>query len=159
LFKQVKKAWQLNTRDDGKLLGWAAWVHEIGLSIAHAQYHHHGAYLLTHSDLPGFSREEQLMLAVLVRLHRRKFAGEELDSLGEQDRPRARKLGVLLRLAVLLNRSRSYAALPPIEAHGGDDRLELHFPPGWLAEHPLTQTDLETERDLLQAAEFELTFS
>src|SRR5690606_41601026 len=36
---------------------WGALIHEIGLSIAHAQYHRHGDYLVTYSDLAGFSRQ------------------------------------------------------------------------------------------------------
>ena len=31
-------------------------VCEIGLDISHTQYHMHGAYLIDHSDLMGFSK-------------------------------------------------------------------------------------------------------
>jgi exopolyphosphatase/guanosine-5'-triphosphate,3'-diphosphate pyrophosphatase len=159
LFRQVRKAWGLDPRADGTLLKWAAEVHEIGLSIAHAQYHRHAAYLLANSDLPGFSRQEQFNLAMLVRLHRRRLALEELLQLAEQDRSRILRLCVLLRIAVVLNRSRSLAALPEIAAAADDSLLKLEFTEGWLAERPLTQTDLETEREFLQAAKFELRFA
>jgi exopolyphosphatase/guanosine-5'-triphosphate,3'-diphosphate pyrophosphatase len=158
LFRQVRKTWNLDSRADGMLLKWAAEVHEIGLSIAHAQYHRHAAYLLANSDLPGFSREEQFSLAMLVRLHRRRLALEELQQLSDPDRPRIFRLCVLLRLAVLLNRSRS-AALPEIGAAAADTALDLAFPQGWLDDHPLTQTDLESEREFLAAAKFELKFA
>jgi exopolyphosphatase/guanosine-5'-triphosphate,3'-diphosphate pyrophosphatase len=158
LFRQVRKAWTLDSRADGMLLKWAADAHEIGLSIAHAQYHRHAAYLLANSDLPGFSREEQFSLAMLVRLHRRRLALEELQQLSDPDRPRIFRLCVLLRLAVLLNRSRS-AALPEIGAAAADATLDLAFPQGWLDDHPLTQTDLESEREFLAAAKFELKFA
>jgi exopolyphosphatase/guanosine-5'-triphosphate,3'-diphosphate pyrophosphatase len=158
LFRQVRKAWTLDSRADGMLLKWAADAHEIGLSIAHAQYHRHAAYLLANSDLPGFSREEQFSLAMLVRLHRRRLALEELQQLSDPDRPRIFRLCVLLRLAVLLNRSRS-AALPEIGAAAADTALDLAFPQGWLDDHPLTQTDLESEREFLAAAKFELKFA
>jgi exopolyphosphatase/guanosine-5'-triphosphate,3'-diphosphate pyrophosphatase len=159
LFRQVRKSWNLDARADGMLLKWAAEVHEIGLSIAHAQYHRHAAYVLANSDLPGFSREEQFNLAMLVRLHRRRVALEELLQLSDQDRPRIFRLCVLLRLAVLLNRSRTLAALPEITATAEEALLELAFPQAWLDEHPLTQTDLETEREFLSAAKFELKFA
>ena len=42
---------------------WAARLHEIGLDVAHSGYHRHGAYLLENADMPGFAREEQLLLA------------------------------------------------------------------------------------------------
>ena len=41
-------------------------LHEIGLSIAYTGYHKHGAYIVEHSDMPGFSREDQELLAALI---------------------------------------------------------------------------------------------
>ena len=70
LFDQVAESWKLNA-DDRRLLAWAARIHEIGLAIAHSQYHQHGAYLVEHSDIAGFSRSEQQFLAALVRNQRR----------------------------------------------------------------------------------------
>src|SRR6185295_18298731 len=48
---------------DRLLLDWAARLAEIGLSVAHAQYHKHSAYILSNADMPGFSRMEQQRLA------------------------------------------------------------------------------------------------
>ena len=158
LFAQARPAWSLDKRPDQKLLDWAAQVHEIGLSIAHAQYHHHGAYVLANSDMPGFSREEQLNLAMLVRLHRRKFAADELLQLAEDSRAHVARLCVLLRVAVVLNRSRSATDVPEIGARAADNELTLQFPEGWIGEHPLTQTDLDAERELLDAAGFSLKY-
>ena len=81
LFQQARKSWGLDQRVDLRLLEWGAQLHEIGLSIAHTQYHRHGAYLLSNADLAGFSRPEQYNLAMLVRAHRRKFPLQELESL------------------------------------------------------------------------------
>ena len=36
------------------LLDWAARLAEAGLSVAHAQYHKHSAYILSNADMPGF---------------------------------------------------------------------------------------------------------
>ena len=156
LFKQAQETWNLDPRVDGKLLAWAAQVHEVGLTIAHAQYHHHGAYLLSHADMAGFSRQEQGMLAAMVRLHRRKFAPEELHQVAEDERPRAMQLCVLLRLAVVLCRGRSNAKLPKIRMAVQEKNIELTFPDKWLADNPLTLADLESERDMLTAAGFAL---
>ena len=38
---------------DRLLLDWAARLAEIGLSVAHAQYHKHSAYILSNADMPG----------------------------------------------------------------------------------------------------------
>ena len=52
------------------LLSWAARLHEVGISIAHAGYHKHSAYILAHADMPGFSKHDQARLSLLVRAHR-----------------------------------------------------------------------------------------
>lgn len=158
LFKHVHEAWGLDPRSDRKLLEWAGLIHEIGLAVAHAQYHHHGGYLLTHSDMAGFSRQEQRHLAVLVRLHRRKFDEVELAGMGDEERERLLRLCVLLRLAVLLNRSRSSATPPAIGASAEKNRITLQFSSRFLADHPLTAVDLESEQDMLKAAGMELVF-
>ena len=149
-------AWSLDPEDCGQWLRWAAWLHEIGLDISHSQYHKHGEYILRHSDMAGFSRQEQLLLAFLVRAHRRKFPGMVLAELPENDRDTAARLVVLLRLAVLLHRGRGGQRPPEVGFGAAGQNIELRFPAGWLDEHPLTQADLEAEARLLKSAGFGL---
>src|SRR5438270_12070879 len=59
---------------DRLMLDWAARLAEIGLSIEHAQYHKHSAYVLSNADMPGFSRMEQARLARIVLAHRGKLS-------------------------------------------------------------------------------------
>src|SRR3546814_13734627 len=75
---QAAMAWQRGP-DERLMLGWAARLHEVGLVIAHSQYHVHGAYVLENSDIAGFSRQEQQYLGALVRTHRRKIPGNAFD--------------------------------------------------------------------------------
>ena len=159
LFRQVQEDWDLDARTDLRLLEWGAQLHEIGLSIAHTQYHRHGAYLLSNADLAGFSRPEQYNLAMLVRAHRRKFPLQELESLAQEDRVRITHLCVLLRLAVVLNRSRAYTPPARLELEVKDAILCLRLPQDWQADHPLTVADLETERDYLKVAGIDLQIS
>jgi exopolyphosphatase/guanosine-5'-triphosphate,3'-diphosphate pyrophosphatase len=158
LFQQLARDWQLDIQEDLKTLKWGGLIHEIGLSIAHAQYHRHGAYLLANSDLAGFSREEQGKLAFLVRCHRRKLPVIEIQQLPEDNRDRLIRLCILLRLAVLLNRSRSYASSPNIRATVKKSTIQLLFPQEWLEEHPLTKTDLEQEADYLKPVGYKLNY-
>ncbi len=65
-------------------------------------------------------------------------------------------LDLARRLAVLLHRGRSPGALPDIDLHARARTLEVAFPKGWLAEHPLTAADLEQESEYLQASGFRL---
>ncbi|MCS4503720.1 Exopolyphosphatase [wastewater metagenome] len=157
LLCDVAAEWALEDAAAARMLAWAAWLHEVGLDISHSQYHKHGAYILHYSDMPGFSREEQVKLAALVRVHRRKFAASAFRDLHGERARRARGLAVLLRLAVLLHRGRGAAALPAVRlAAEGADRLRLTFPEGWLDDYPLAAADLAAEQDYLASAGVEL---
>ncbi len=158
LFHQVKNDWELDEKADLKLLVWGAFIHEIGLSVAHNQYHRHGAYLTANSDLAGFSRQDQAKLAMLVRSHRRKFPLEEFSQINNAQKVSVTRLCVLLRLAVVVHRSRSTRDLPMIRISVNKNRINLDFPSDWFDDHPLTQVDLSTEQGFLDAADFNLIF-
>ncbi len=153
LLPQVLDEWSLPERRSFELCSWAARLHEIGLDIAHSQYHKHGAYILENSDMPGFSRQEQRLLAALVRAHRRKFPTGEIKALPANARL-VEHLAVLLRLAVLLHRSRTDVSGVTVTA--AKRSLDVHFPAGWLESHPLTVADLQEESEYLAGADFAL---
>ena len=157
-FDQVAKSWDLKDGVWRELLSWAAKVHEVGLDIAHYHYHKHGAYLIEHSDLAGFSREDQQMLALLVRGHRRNIPKDKFAEFGE-DGIKLIRLCVLLRFAILFYhiRGNQEASQVKLRAHG--DHLEVMFPEGWLAQNPLTQADFEQEAQWLTRVGIVLTVS
>lgn len=156
LLETVASSWKLEEEEHFLRLEWAALLHEVGLALSHSQYHKHGAYLLAYSDMPGFSCQEQQILAFLVRGHRRKLPLAELNLFPADFRQSALRLCLLLRLAVLLNRNRSPAALPHITLKVDEDSLKLGFPEEWLAQHPLTETDLAQEVAYVKAADYRL---
>ncbi|TCV94623.1 exopolyphosphatase/guanosine-5'-triphosphate,3'-diphosphate pyrophosphatase [Luteibacter rhizovicinus] len=147
-FDQVAKAWKLDD-DAREWLSWAARVHELGLAIAHSQHQRHGAYILRHADLAGFSRQEQQLLAAIVECHRRKPEKSVLASLPVRYRMLAKHITALLRLGVLFRRARRAEALPRIRVAATRQRLRLSMPADWLDQHPLTEADLEQEREPL----------
>lgn len=149
---QVAPAWELAGETPRRLLGWAARLHEVGLDIAHAQHHLHAAYLLEHADMAGFSSGEQLVLAALVGNHRRRLRLELLQRVSPAWRARCLRMAVLLRLAVLLHRSRSPVPLPAISLEASAKTLRVRLPRGWLEAHPLTAADLEQEAGHLKSA-------
>ncbi len=159
IFRQVAEAWALQGEAREQLLIWAARLHEIGLAIAHSGYHKHGAYLLANSDMPGFSNNEQQLLAVLVRAHRRKLSESLFSELPTAQRQCLRRLTILLRMAVLLHRSHSAGELPEIGFSARGKTLRLRFPRGWLAEHPLTEADLAQEALHLKSVGYTLKFA
>lgn len=156
-FLQVARAWELDDTH-GQALSWAARLHEAGLTIAHTKYHRHGAYLVANSDLPGFSREEQSLLAALIRSHRRRFPLEVFDELPKRERRTARRLAVVLRLSVLLHRGRTDSEMPAVKLTAAGRSLTLRFPRGWLSKNPLTNADLEREAEYLESAKYRLVF-
>lgn len=158
LLEQVAGSWRLDRQEGELFLRWAARIHEIGLSIAHSGFHKHGAYLLRYSDLPGFSLQDQRRLGLLVRGQRRRLRKELFAPLQPKSEARqALRLCVLLRLAILINRSRSPRDLPPIDLAAKGRKLALALPAEYLGEHPLTEADLGHEIQHLAAAGYQLT--
>ena len=132
---------------DRLMLEWAARVAEIGLSIAHAQYHKHSAYVLSNADMPGFSRMEQQRLARIVLAHRGKLA--KLEEAGPEG---ADWVAVFaLRLASAVLRRRADVAIPLVRVTGDAGGFELGLPQAWLGENPLTAEALESEADQWRA--------
>jgi exopolyphosphatase / guanosine-5'-triphosphate,3'-diphosphate pyrophosphatase len=123
------------------LLDWAARLAEIGLSIAHAEYHKHSAYVIANADMPGFSRMEQQRLARLVLAHRGKLSKIEDLAFDATDW----KLVFALRLAALLLRSRTDARPPVVKVSADTAGFSVAFPQRWLEENPLSANALEAE--------------
>lgn len=158
LLDQVADACALTNPEDRQVLGWAAQLHELGLAIAHSGHHKHAAYVLANADLPGFSRQDQAVLAVLVRAHRRKISDSLFAGFNEPDRVSVLRLSILLRLAVLLHRGRNprQRELPRLSVDTEQRSLHLTFADGQLEERPLTWAELVREADYLAAVNVKL---
>lgn len=133
------------------LLGWAADLHETGLSVAHSQYQQHSGYLVEHSDMTGFTRQEQMFLATMVRYHRRAIPGEYTDLLPTRLHEPLRMMLVCLRFACILCRGRDDNSLPRFRLSGSDNRITASFDEEWLQANPLTLFDLRLESKALEA--------
>ncbi|MDQ5920007.1 MAG: exopolyphosphatase / guanosine-5-triphosphate,3-diphosphate pyrophosphatase [Pseudomonadota bacterium] len=133
-----------------KLLKWAAQLYEVGLSISHNDYHRHGAYILANSDLAGFSRPEQRVLADLVRAHRGGLV-RACESLSTTRKVKTKFLLMIMafRFSVILNRKRRQ--LPKNILYSvksiAKNELELTIDGSWLIRNPLTQHSLNEEID------------
>lgn len=159
LYQQVQQEWSIQQFSSEQTLEWVAALHELGLSIAHNQYHKHGAYIIENSDLPGFSRQEQHRLALLIRAQRRKFPKQEFKSLSKECNQSVTYLAILFRLSILLHRDRSKNALPDIQATADNQKVTLTFPDDFFEEHPLTLVDLQQETEYLKAIKFTLALN
>lgn len=138
LFTAAHEVWGLD-RQAGLFLEWAAMLHEVGLILNHSGFHRHGAYLVENTDLPGFSRTEQALLAKLILHHRRRLRLEDVATVSHLP------LILLLRLSVALHRSRTKLPQAVWKAKCANGSLELQFDPLWLSKHPLTAADIQNE--------------
>lgn len=159
LLSQAGKSWSLDTTNSRQTLIWAARLHEAGMAVTFSGYHKHGAYLVTHSDMPGFSSDDQWLLAALIQNHRRRLNRASIESLPGGDSESVLRLAVILRLATLLNRARSPRRLPIVSLAAENKSVRLAFPPGWVDDHPLTRADLDDEATALAEAGYTLQFS
>lgn len=156
LFAQAATGWDIPLELGTRLLNWSARLHEIGLALSHNGYHKHGAYLVDHSDMPGFSSQDQQTLGALIAGHRRKLPLERFAALPARMRERALRACLILRLAVLLNRSRGHQPVPELVFTPRKNGYEIGTPEGWLAANPLSRADLEEEVARLRDAGLEV---
>mgnify|MGYP001027619029 CR=1 FL=1 len=149
LLAQVRTAWRLEDPGVELLLRWAARLHEIGRDVARTDHHRHGAYLLAHGDMPGFSWGEQRLLACLVGSLGPAPEPSMLEALLPPWDRHAPRLAVLLRLALLINRDRGEASSPDIALTARQRTLTLTA--AGLEDQPLLTAALEHERKALEA--------
>jgi len=159
LIAQVKPFLGAQSKIMQQQLLWAAELHEIGRNIAHSQYHKHGAYIIKHGDLSGFSQQDQNLLSILVLSHRRKIPLKKIAELPEPWSNLALYMIIIFRLAVLLQRNRNYSAIPEFEISLSKKNMQLSFPDNWLDDAPLTHADLQQEQDYLARAGFTLSIN
>jgi len=141
-----------------RFLTWAARLHEVGLTLSYGGHHKHGAYVVENSDMPGFSREDQGVLAALIEGQRRRYPPTRIEGLPPELRRAVERLSVLLRLAVLLNRSRGQTPAPRVAIETRKNGCALTFPVGWLEANPLARADMAQEAEKLASAGYALTF-
>jgi exopolyphosphatase/guanosine-5'-triphosphate,3'-diphosphate pyrophosphatase len=92
----------------GRLLEAAAYLHDIGHFVSDTRHHKHSYYLVSNSDMAGFTGAEREMIANLCRYHRKASPAPEhsnLQPLAVEERRAVMLLMPILRLADSLDRS------------------------------------------------------
>lgn len=157
LMDQCAKAWKFKHKDCRSMLGWAALLHEVGLQINSRGVQRHSAYILANVDMPGFTQEQQELLATLVRFHRKKIRVTEIPTFYQYDVNLVKRLIALLRLGALLNIKRQEDFIPEFKVDAQKHALSLTFPESWLEGRPILSADLERESGYWKALNLELT--
>ncbi len=124
----------------GGLLEAAAYLHDSGHYVSDSRHHKHSYYLVSNSDLPGFTVTEREVIANLCRYHRKALPTAEHSNLQVLDPERRRMvtlLNPLLRLADSLDRSHGQRIRSvQCKVRENDIWVGLSIPPG-------TDIDLE----------------
>ena len=129
------------------LLKWAALLHEVGLTINHSGMQRHSAYILQNSNMPGFNQDQQMLLATLVRYHRKAVKQDEMPRFTLFKKKQFLPMVFLLRLGTLLNNQRQATTKPDsLKLSTDDGHWTLTFPAGFLSQNTLVQLDLEREQ-------------
>lgn len=142
--------------DTEAVLGAAATLHEIGLHIEYKKHHQHGAYILSHIDLPGYTRLQRQAIRDLVLSHRLNINLKTFDDYHADLKPMLLALVRILRIATVLCLRRHNKHIPDVQLTVNDDRWTLTLPEGWLAGHPLINAELANETWLQHRAGWDL---
>ncbi len=145
LAAQLQAHWNLSKFEGLDMLRAGALLHELGLLIEYKNHHHHGAYIISHTELPGFTRAQQQLLMALVFNHRADIQREIIARQTMTSVLLAVRLTRLLRLAVTLSMRRKHEALPEVTISAQGEILTLALPLGFLDQHPLMRAELEQE--------------
>lgn len=109
LFKQMRVLHKF-PRQCLKILKVAAYLHNAGTSIKYYDYQKHTSYIILNSSLYGITQREVVLAALVVS----NYKNDDLsmadlarykEFISEEDVEIIRKLGVMLRIAVSLDRS------------------------------------------------------
>ncbi len=142
---QVQPQWALAEYEAEVLLSAAAQLTEVGLLIAYKQAHLHGRYVISHSDMPGFSPAQRRVVAELIGMSQQPPEPQHLAGLNGYPSLLIEQLLRLLRLAVILAGRRQDSALPAVSLSADGQALTLCLPASWLSGHPLIAAELAQE--------------
>jgi exopolyphosphatase/guanosine-5'-triphosphate,3'-diphosphate pyrophosphatase len=137
-----------------------ALLHDIGYHIAHESHQKHALYLITNSELTGFSEAERAVIANIARYHRGSLPKKrhpEYDALNPADRGIVSKLGGIVRLADALDRSHD-SRIHDLKCHSKSGGLHVELFSDADCQNELVEVD--RKRQLFeQAFNQSLTFS
>ena len=134
----------------------AALVHEIGVHIHTRGYHNHSAYIISHSDLPGFTQPQLNTLRWLLKHCRKRL--NKMMPLPTSTIPETVlvPLCLILRLSIILNQKRQDNLLTHVAVSIEDKRIRLSLPEGWLNDKSVIETALQRECEYLETVDYSL---
>lgn len=138
----------------------ASLLHETGMVVNHSVAHKHAAYILQNSELPGFDPMQKNLLVTLVRFQIKSLKQLDLLKGSRYHSQDVLALIIMLRLAVIINRSRQSTEITEkfaLHVNSDGNKWVLEFEPDYLERNPLTQSDLLQEQNNLQIIKVNLS--
>lgn len=132
--------------DGAVVLRGACKLHEVGLHIDYKLSHKHGAYLLDHTKLNGYTRLQQSCIRDLVGHYRQPFTNDIFSHYSATMQPGLLMLLRIFRVSVAFAIRRESLKLPKVKLEMDGDVLRLTCPDGWLSENLLVKAELEHEK-------------
>ncbi|WP_011608495.1 exopolyphosphatase [Histophilus somni] len=163
LLSEQYQSWQaveLKTEMQDILL-WAARLHEVGVVINHKNLQKHSAYILQNMELPGFDKEQQRLLTTIIHHQFNHFKMPDIGKFARYPRADVIALVRLLRLAILLNKSRQATSKTNNITLKIDRTLKkwsLYFDAEYLEHNPLVKNELMEEQKRLSEFNLALDF-
>ncbi|MCS6894961.1 MAG: Ppx/GppA family phosphatase [Bacteroidia bacterium] len=126
LFDQLRPLHQLGAVER-EWLAYAAYLHDIGHFINPSGHHKHGMYILLNSSMPGFTPEEILLMANLVRYHRKNLPSSEHFHYTALPRSQKKLIGLLAPLLRLADQLAKYTQHEPLRLSSSwsDTQVEI----------------------------------
>ncbi len=154
LFNQLKNLHHIE-KDVDSIIKTASMLHDIGIDIRFYNHHEHSFYMILNSGINGLSHKNLLLSAMIAASHRKnKFKinlSKYKNLIDKEDIDRIQKLGVLLRLAESLDRSRT-GIIKDIQRNITDITVEIQL-------ISLEKPELEFNYALAVKNDFEEVFS
>jgi exopolyphosphatase/guanosine-5'-triphosphate,3'-diphosphate pyrophosphatase len=129
VWQQLAEGWQLENPQNILVLSWAALLHEIGLTMSSHNYPTHGAYLINNTELSGFNKSQQLLLAAMIASQSGEISTQQLHELPEEVKADSWRLLIALRLAKILRTNREETPPTKLEIRADGTQLFISMLP------------------------------
>jgi exopolyphosphatase/guanosine-5'-triphosphate,3'-diphosphate pyrophosphatase len=145
--------------DTHGVVGASAALHELGLHIGYKSYHEHGAYILNHVEITGFTTLQRMMIRDLVSMHRQPVDMHAIAKYSEDLQGMLVCSLRILRLSIILVGRRKSSAIPKVELRIEGSVWILILPRDIKIKHPLIHTELLHECWMQHKAGWQLQLS
>lgn len=142
--------------DTEALISSAAALHELGLHIGYKKFHEHGAYILTHVELTGFTTLQRMFIRDLVGMHRQEIDLAIFNNYQQDFKEMLVNALRIVRISVILCTRRRDDTIPAPALTVNNHVWHLQFGDGILLSQPLVHAELIHESWLQHKAGWKL---